>query len=209
MLFLLVNVGFTFLYAQVYNVIPLYLATVLERKPPVDLYTMANPLVIVVLPAPRHARLRQDGARPIDGRRHGIIGLGDGDQPRPSYMPGGPRARAPSGSPSARCSWSRPWPSSRSASCSRRRESSSTSARWRRRGRRGSSSATRTFRWRSDPGERPGRGAPVPRSHLPRREKDAGGAARARPRQRDARRWLAPMAIGLSRRPGCGSTTGG
>lgn len=46
-LFLLANVGFTFLYAQVYNVIPLYLEKVLEQKPPVDIYTMANPLVIV------------------------------------------------------------------------------------------------------------------------------------------------------------------
>jgi len=46
-LFLLVNSGFTFLYSQVYNVLPLYLEKVLEKKPPVDIYTMANPFVIV------------------------------------------------------------------------------------------------------------------------------------------------------------------
>ena len=46
-LFLLANVGFTFLYAQVYNVIPLYLEKVLDETPPAEIYTMANPLVIV------------------------------------------------------------------------------------------------------------------------------------------------------------------
>lgn len=46
-LFLLANSGFTFLYAQVYNVMPLYLEKVLEHKPPVDIYTMANPFTIV------------------------------------------------------------------------------------------------------------------------------------------------------------------
>ncbi len=46
-LFLLANSGFTFLYAQVYNVMPLYLEKVLELKPPVDIYTMANPFTIV------------------------------------------------------------------------------------------------------------------------------------------------------------------
>jgi dipeptide/tripeptide permease len=46
-LFLLVNSGFAFLYSQVYNVLPLYLEKVLEQKPAVDIYTMANPFVIV------------------------------------------------------------------------------------------------------------------------------------------------------------------
>jgi dipeptide/tripeptide permease len=45
--FLLVSSGFYFLYNQVYNVLPLYLKKVLETNPPVDVYTMANPLVIV------------------------------------------------------------------------------------------------------------------------------------------------------------------
>lgn len=46
-LFLLVSSGFWFIYAQVYNVLPKYLELVVEHKPPVDIYTMANPFVIV------------------------------------------------------------------------------------------------------------------------------------------------------------------
>ncbi len=46
-LFLLVSSGFNFLYSQVYNVLPLYLKKVVETNPAVDLYTMANPIVIV------------------------------------------------------------------------------------------------------------------------------------------------------------------
>ncbi len=46
-LFLLVSSGFGFLYSQVYNVLPLYLKKVVETDPAVDIYTMANPLVIV------------------------------------------------------------------------------------------------------------------------------------------------------------------
>jgi POT family proton-dependent oligopeptide transporter len=46
-MFLLVNSGFAFLYSQVYNVLPLYLKKVLEKEPAVDIYTMANPFVIV------------------------------------------------------------------------------------------------------------------------------------------------------------------
>jgi dipeptide/tripeptide permease len=47
-LFLLVSSGFNFLYAQVYNVLPLYLKKVVETNPAVDIYTMANPLTIVL-----------------------------------------------------------------------------------------------------------------------------------------------------------------
>jgi dipeptide/tripeptide permease len=46
-LLLLVLSGFNFLYSQVYNVLPLYLKRVVETNPAVDLYTMANPIVIV------------------------------------------------------------------------------------------------------------------------------------------------------------------
>jgi len=46
-LFLLVSSGFFFIYSQVYNVLPLYLEKVVENKPPVDIYTMANPFTIV------------------------------------------------------------------------------------------------------------------------------------------------------------------
>ncbi len=45
--FLLASSGFWFLYNQVYNVVPLYWKRVLETDPSVDLYTMANPFVIV------------------------------------------------------------------------------------------------------------------------------------------------------------------
>jgi dipeptide/tripeptide permease len=47
-LFLLVLSGFFFLYGQIYNVLPLYLKKVVETDPAMDLYTMANPLVIVL-----------------------------------------------------------------------------------------------------------------------------------------------------------------
>ena len=46
-LFLIVSSGFFFIYAQVYNVLPLYLQKVVELNPAVDIVTMANPFVIV------------------------------------------------------------------------------------------------------------------------------------------------------------------
>ncbi len=46
-LFLLVSCGFFFLYNQVFVALPLYLKTVIESSPAMDIYTMANPLVIV------------------------------------------------------------------------------------------------------------------------------------------------------------------
>ena len=45
--FLLVISGFFFLYNQVYNVLPLYVKRVVEMSPAMDLYTAANPFVIV------------------------------------------------------------------------------------------------------------------------------------------------------------------
>jgi dipeptide/tripeptide permease len=45
--FLVVISGFWFLYNQVYNVLPLYVKRVVETGPAMDLYTAANPLVIV------------------------------------------------------------------------------------------------------------------------------------------------------------------
>ena len=47
LLFLLVSSGFFFLYNQVYVALPLYLKTVVESNPKMDVYTMANPIVIV------------------------------------------------------------------------------------------------------------------------------------------------------------------
>lgn len=46
-LFLLFSSGFWFLYNQVYNIVPLYWKRVLETDPAVDIYTTANPFVIV------------------------------------------------------------------------------------------------------------------------------------------------------------------
>jgi dipeptide/tripeptide permease len=46
-LFMIVSSGFFFIYAQVYNVLPLYLQKVVELNPAVDIVTMANPFVIV------------------------------------------------------------------------------------------------------------------------------------------------------------------
>jgi dipeptide/tripeptide permease len=46
-LFLVVISGFFFLYNQVYNVLPLYVKRVVELSPAMDLYTAANPFVIV------------------------------------------------------------------------------------------------------------------------------------------------------------------
>jgi dipeptide/tripeptide permease len=46
-LFLVVSSGFFFIYAQVYNVLPLYLSKTVDAGAPIDLITMANPFVIV------------------------------------------------------------------------------------------------------------------------------------------------------------------
>jgi dipeptide/tripeptide permease len=46
-LFLLVSSGFWFLYNQIYNLLPLYVKNVVETNPRMDLYTAANPIVIV------------------------------------------------------------------------------------------------------------------------------------------------------------------
>jgi len=61
-LFLLVISGFFFLYNQVYNVLPLYVKRVVELTPAMDLYTAANPLVIVcfqLLITSRFGRMRR------------------------------------------------------------------------------------------------------------------------------------------------------
>jgi proton-dependent oligopeptide transporter, POT family len=47
-LFLVIVVGFAFLYHQVYNIIPLYLEKFVENDPPVDIYTLANPITVVL-----------------------------------------------------------------------------------------------------------------------------------------------------------------
>ncbi|GLH74995.1 MFS transporter [Geothrix limicola] len=47
-MFLVVSSGFYFIYNQVYNVLPLYVKKTVELSPAMDLYTMANPLTIVL-----------------------------------------------------------------------------------------------------------------------------------------------------------------
>ncbi len=47
-LFLVVSSGFYFIYNQVYNVLPLYVKKTVELSPAMDLYTMANPITIVL-----------------------------------------------------------------------------------------------------------------------------------------------------------------
>jgi POT family proton-dependent oligopeptide transporter len=46
-MFLFVSSGFFFIYNQVYNVLPLYVKKTVELTPAMDIYTMANPIVIV------------------------------------------------------------------------------------------------------------------------------------------------------------------
>ena len=46
-LYLLVMTGFYFIYNQVYNVLPIYVKRTVEPSPAMDLYTAANPFVIV------------------------------------------------------------------------------------------------------------------------------------------------------------------
>ena len=98
-LFLLVNVGFNFLYSQVYNVLPLYLATVLEKKPAVDVYTMANPLVIVsfqLLVTRKFGKMAPVRSMVVGTM---IIGLAMLINVVPLYMAGGPRTPGPFGIP--------------------------------------------------------------------------------------------------------------
>ncbi len=97
--FLVVNAGFAFLYSQVYNVLPLYLSTVLEKKPPVDVYTMANPLVIVSL---QLVVTRLFGkVAPVRSMIAGtiLISLALVINVVPLYLDGGPRAIGPFGIP--------------------------------------------------------------------------------------------------------------
>ncbi len=98
-LFLLVNVGFNFLYSQVYNVLPLYAAAALEKKPAMDVYTMANPLVIVcfqLLVTKLFGKVA-----PVRSMFIGtiVIALAMIINVVPLYLEGGPRAIGPFGIP--------------------------------------------------------------------------------------------------------------
>ncbi|HQU32879.1 MAG TPA: hypothetical protein PLB88_01055 [Thermoanaerobaculaceae bacterium] len=90
-LFLAVMTGFFFLYNQVYNVLPLYAKRVVETNPAMDLYTAANPLVIVcfqLLISKLFGRVR-----PIRSMVVGtvIIGFAMLINLAPIFLPGGPR----------------------------------------------------------------------------------------------------------------------
>ena len=93
-LFLLVISGFFFLYNQVYNVMPLYVKRVVETNPAMDLYTAANPFVIVCF------QLLVTGffgkMKPIRSMIVGcvVIGASMAINLVPLFMAGGPRAMA-------------------------------------------------------------------------------------------------------------------
>ena len=91
-MFLVVSSGFFFIYAQVYNVLPLYLKKVVELDPAVDLITMANPFVIVffqLLITKKFGKMK-----PINSIIVGIviIGISMALNLIPIFMDGGVRA---------------------------------------------------------------------------------------------------------------------
>jgi dipeptide/tripeptide permease len=91
-LYLIVMTGFYFLYNQVYNVLPLYVKRVVETNPAMDLYTAANPFIIVcfqLLISNAFGRLR-----PIRSMVVGtvIIALAMLINVLPIYAAGGPQA---------------------------------------------------------------------------------------------------------------------
>jgi dipeptide/tripeptide permease len=93
-LFLVVMAGFFFIYNQVYNVLPLYVKKVVETNPAMDLYTAANPFVIVCF---QLLITRTFGKmRPIRSMVVGtiVIGVAMLINLSPIYMAGGIRAIA-------------------------------------------------------------------------------------------------------------------
>ncbi len=91
-LFLLVISGFFFLYNQVYNVMPLYVKRVVETSPAMDLYTAANPFVIVVFQLLVTSLFGK--MKPVKSMIVGcvIIGVSMGINLWPLYADGGLRA---------------------------------------------------------------------------------------------------------------------
>jgi proton-dependent oligopeptide transporter, POT family len=91
-LYLVVMTGFYFIYNQVYNVLPLYVKKVVETNPAMDLYTAANPFVIVcfqLIISRTFGRLR-----PIRSMVVGtvIIAVAMLINMAPIYLAGGPQA---------------------------------------------------------------------------------------------------------------------
>lgn len=101
-LFLVVSAGFTVIYNQVYNLLTaLYLKQVVEIDAPIDLYTMANPFVIVFF---QLAVTRLFGKmKPIRSMVVGsiIVGVAMGINLIPVYAEGGVRAASLFGLPLA------------------------------------------------------------------------------------------------------------
>jgi dipeptide/tripeptide permease len=98
-LFLVVSAGFWFLYNQVYNLLPLYTKRVVEASPAMDMYTAANPLVIVLfqlMVTKRFGRMK-----PIRSIVVGtvMIGLSMLINLVPIYATGGVRAATAAGIP--------------------------------------------------------------------------------------------------------------
>ena len=93
-LYLLVMTGFYFLYNQVYNVLPLYVKKVVEPSPAMDLYTAANPFVIVCFQLIITSTFGK--MKPIRSMVAGtvIIAIAMLNNVAPIYAAGGPRAIA-------------------------------------------------------------------------------------------------------------------
>ncbi len=93
-LYLIVMTGFYFIYNQVYNVLPLYVKRVVETNPAMDLYTAANPFVIVCFQLAISSAFGK--IRPILSMTIGtvIIALAMLINIAPIYMAGGPQAIA-------------------------------------------------------------------------------------------------------------------
>jgi dipeptide/tripeptide permease len=93
-LYLIVMTGFYFIYNQVYNVLPLYVKRVVETNPAMDLYTAANPFVIVCFQLAISSAFGK--IRPILSMTIGtvIIAVAMLINIAPIYMAGGPQAIA-------------------------------------------------------------------------------------------------------------------
>jgi proton-dependent oligopeptide transporter, POT family len=91
-IYLIVMTGFYFLYSQVYNVLPLYVKRVVEPNPAMDLYTAANPFVIVCFQLLITSTFGK--MRPIRSMVVGtlIIGVAMLINMAPIYAAGGPSA---------------------------------------------------------------------------------------------------------------------
>ena len=93
-LYLVVMTGFYFIYNQVYNVLPLYVKRVVETNPAMDLYTAANPFVIVCFQLAITSAFGK--MKPIRSMVLGtvVISVAMLINLAPIYMAGGPQAIA-------------------------------------------------------------------------------------------------------------------